>query len=147
MSKVQVRVSVSVGSGPLDPPVIRVDASSLSFMPKGMALQVAGRDPARVNYQLSLYSSKQLGKVGVRIRNWIRDHSEVSGCFVQRHSIMLGVRYRADTGFDSWEATEKLLQGLKAFLQIEAFPNRELVFSGPQYMLATEIILPADQHE
>lgn len=140
---VPIRVSLYTGSGLDDPPTIRLDCKSLSFIRKDVALQVGGHNPDRVRYQLAIHPDSRLGQAGVMIRNWIRDHEGVSGCLIRQHSLMIGVRLRRNDSLEPESVALALLDELQKYLAGEVFPRKDLEFSDPQGILYDALIDPA----
>lgn len=132
-----------MGSGPENPPTIRLDVLQAQFVPKGQSLIFNGTDPGIKGYQLSLLSEKALGGKGVMIRNWIRDHDGIGGCFVENRRLLVGIRYRSNPGFDPEAATYELLANLQDFLTTHVFGQDGVEFSFPQMLLYEDILNPA----
>lgn len=138
----RIQVGVHIGSGPESPPTIRLDVARAQFVPKGSSLIFNGTDPRIKRYQLSLLSEKALGDGGVMIRNWIRDHDGVGGCFVESRRLLVGIRYRSEPGFDPEAATYELLANLQDFLTEHVFSQDGVEFSFPQMLMYDDILNP-----
>lgn len=142
MSAVYVQVAIYLGSGPLDPPAVRLVCRQLNFLPKGRAIVSGGTDPAQRAYQLSLHSSRSLGRAGVVLRDWLRSHSLLGGFFIEQHRIMLGVRYLSDADFDPQSAASALLHEVQGLVSNQMFPAKTIDFSDPQFILYPELVDP-----